>query len=75
MKKDGGPAFPTDLYETKDGRAFNSPGISIRDYFAAKAMQAHLSNSKTTEHPAFDREGLVKEAYELADAMIAEREK
>ena len=41
---DGGPAFPTDLYETKDGRAFNSPGISVRDYFAAKAMVRIMSD-------------------------------
>lgn len=36
---DGGPAFPIEP---------NSPGMSLRDYFAAKAMQAMLSTCYET---------------------------
>lgn len=78
---DGGPAFPGLIMvdvpsalsnETRQVQAL-SPGMTLRDYFAAKAMQAHLSNPKTTENPAFDREGLVIEAYAIADAMLKQR--
>ena len=59
--KDGGPAFPIPgLYGDED---FN--GMSLRDYFAAKAMQGLLAKNGSC-HP--------KDAYEMADAMLAERE-
>ncbi len=55
----GGPAFPT-------GTAYQ--GMSLRDYFAAKAMQGilfeGLDPAETAQH-----------AYEMADAMLKEREK
>jgi hypothetical protein len=38
MSKDGGPAFPVH----RDYEAFN-PAMSLRDYFAAKAMQGLLA--------------------------------
>jgi hypothetical protein len=45
-------------------------GISIRDYFAAAA----LSNPYTTD--GTDRPGAVAEwAYQVADAMLKERDK
>lgn len=47
----------------------------IRDQFAKAAMQGHLANSKTTEHPSFCRQGFATECYHMADAMIAERER
>lgn len=63
----GGPAFPTPRYERGD---IYSLGMDLRDYFAAHALQgicasgpsAMLTNAK-----------LAREAYELADAMLAER--
>ena len=45
-------------------------GMSLRDYFAAKAMQGMLSEPSlkaTTKEFAF-------KSYELADAMLKERE-
>jgi len=64
MKDTGGPAFPTDHNKNV------AEGMTLRDYFAAKAMQGILSG----------RNGLSLEcdkwaiaAYELADAMLAER--
>jgi hypothetical protein len=44
-------------------------GMSLRDYFAAKAMAADIS---TSYHSAKD---VAKFAYEMADAMLAERRK
>lgn len=45
------------------------PGMTLRDYFAAKAMQGMLMRGYgNIEHLPVD-------AYAFADAMIAEREK
>lgn len=61
-KDDGGPAFPT------PGKAFEFTGLTIRDYFAAKALAQidimNLNNGATAQY-----------AYEIADAMIQERSK
>ena len=45
---DGGPAFPVHCYVNSDGETFVSEptGMSLRDYFAAKAMQAIVSTSR-----------------------------
>lgn len=56
-----GTAFP---YE--DG------GMTLRDYFAAKAMQGMLAN----HHPyqASDEKMFARDAYVMADAMLEARE-
>jgi hypothetical protein len=46
-------------------------GISIRDYFAAKAMQAIVS--KEVSHVSWVDE-YAKNAYKMADAMLKARE-
>jgi len=75
-KNDGGPAFPwTDPYGT-EGLPQQSAGMTLRDYFAAKAMQAFLDSARATREPF----GKVSAAvaiisYGVADAMLAEREK
>lgn len=76
-RNDGGPAFPhvADLVRDHgDGnmttKQITAGGMSLRDYFAAKAMQGlvtTLTNSTTTT--------IVAESYEFADAMLAERER
>ena len=68
------PAFPTErtVGANKDGTWIaeipGQKGMTLRDYFAAKAMQALIDN-----------DGLFSEiptqAYALADAMLAAREK
>ena len=58
----GGPAFPTPRYERGD---MYSLGMTLRDYFAAKAMQGHCPNIPP-EHAA-------RRAYEYADAMLKAR--
>lgn len=61
-----GAAFPIEGY---------SNGISIRDYFAAKAMQAMISNPSIIDN---DSDGAVnyaaRAAYKFADAMLRARE-
>lgn len=68
---DGGSAFPVVIPQANIG--WNS-GMTLRDYFAAKAMQGALSGN----HPitlANDCETWVAEAaYAIADAMLAARQ-
>jgi hypothetical protein len=63
-------AFPGKL-ET----GFNRRGMSLQDYFAGLAMQAMIISGRHS--PAFGSASkmLAIEAYGVADAMLAEREK
>ena len=73
---DGGPAFP------RDERHIGHNGMTLRDYFAAKAMQGMLANPGGPIQ-ANDRCGwglvnctyaqVADEAYAMADAMLATR--
>lgn len=70
-KNRGGPAFPT----TRDSNCeVCSKGMTLRDYFAAKAMQASLTGT-ATRAAFFDYNDLAGMSYDIADAMLAEREK
>lgn len=78
MKKDGGPAYPAPGvtgYENDKGEIeyVNWPGMTLRDYFAAKAMAAEISRGYGHFPSAAD--WIVPRAYQWADAMIKEREK
>jgi hypothetical protein len=68
--KDGGPAFP---FREQDGEGGYErfPGMSLRDYFAAAAMQGWCACPTTagTEQDAAEL------AYKYADAMLAARER
>ncbi|OXJ16307.1 hypothetical protein [Burkholderia sp. HI2500] len=74
----GGPAFPstTKTYIADDGDTMHqgANGMSLRDYFAAKAMQGFCANP---DHAVLDGEckfeSAAKEAYLLADAMLRAR--
>jgi small ligand-binding sensory domain FIST len=68
--RNGGPAFP---------RASNRPygdhgydGMTLRDYFAAKALQGMCAADGEFSQVAAR---LAEWAYEYADAMLAERAK
>ena len=61
-------------------------GMSMRDYFAAKAMQAALSacggkefadnlRKRCADHGDSIVDAIAEDAYTLADAMLAERAK
>lgn len=48
--------------------------MTLRDYFAAKAMQGFITNHDTRRSDLIDVPQLAKSAYYIADAMIEERE-
>ena len=70
----GGPAFP------QENDATGSMGMTLRDYFAAKAMQGIIEKYGSNP-PYFDEDGgddgpdqeIARWAYELADAMLRAR--
>lgn len=66
---DGFSAFPLPLGDEQINE--HSAGMSLRDYFAAKAMQA--SRSRGSGYLKWS--DLAKDSYEIADAMLAERAK
>jgi hypothetical protein len=59
---DGGQAFPHCYF-------IDITGMSLRDYFAAAAMQGMLASGGTYDSWA----ALVRDAYAVADAMLAAR--
>jgi hypothetical protein len=63
----GGPAYPAPTTKPLENYY---PGMTLRDYFAAKAMQGFAADPDTTG-PA---EVIAKVAYEWADAMLRARE-
>lgn len=90
--KTGGPAFPTTLnnpgnepvagFDDEPVRARSAMeyrGLSIRDYFAAKAMAAIIEKTPLVMKPSGSKEltriraSAARSAYAYADAMLAER--
>jgi len=71
MTKDtGGAAFPWTADREDRG---DMPGMTLRDYFAAKAM--HGMTCDFWPDDADRRERISRIAYAMADAMIMERNK
>jgi hypothetical protein len=68
MSTAGKPAFPS-----TQGTTEWREGITIRDYFAAKAMQGLISNFKGDVSTNYEIISAV--SYEMADVMLEEREK
>ena len=65
-------AFPGTQYATGISPSGHSAGMTLRDYFAAKAMQSIVQ----IEYPsAFSIQCVASDAYAIADAMLKEREK
>jgi hypothetical protein len=58
------PAFPCEW-----SKVSYTPGMTMRDYFAAKAMQALCQDQRLSVLST------VGQAYEIADAMMQAREK
>jgi len=73
----GGPAFPVDNVIARDecgrlvGTEISSGGISIRDYFAAKAMQGLVASCTNDQELTLSLSA--KWCYEMADAMLEAR--
>lgn len=47
-----------------------APTMTMRDYFAAKAMQAYVSSYPNTA----GTDVIAEDAYDMADAMLAARD-
>jgi hypothetical protein len=61
----GGPAFPCPETE----KHYKDEGMTLRDYFAAKAMQGFISRGGD-----YNAEFDADRAYAFADAMLEARE-
>ena len=60
--EDGGPAFPS----------ANNPGMSLRDYFAAKALPTAIK--EVEDAGTYNLADVAAIAYQYADAMLKERQ-
>ena len=66
--KTGGPAFPINANESADRCIYT--GMTLRDYFAAKAMEGDLTEGRHEDQFAW----CARRAYQMADAMLEARE-
>ena len=83
--KDGGPAFPAMHFDLGDGEH----GMTLRDYFAAKAIPAVIASLKKDLNdqldfnlssdddgePSVDAILVAEDAYGVADAMLRVRDR
>jgi len=70
MYKNGGPAFPTKVYDVEREQLIREEGMTLRDYFAAKAMLGIMFDPGDV----YTNENIALNAYEVADAMLKARE-
>ena len=72
----GGPAFPT---TTEHGFNCGEPGMTLRDYFAAKAMAAcyaeYCAHANVQGYEEGWKVGVALDSYEMADAMLKARDR
>lgn len=79
-KENGGPAFPREDYQCNGTSGYSAglgqEGMTLRDYFAAKAMLGVLSKGAWenigVDH-ADEMEGMAIAFYSMADAMLKAR--
>lgn len=74
--QDGGPAFPSEepSFVARDDVLGYSPGMTLRDYFAAKAMPLAWKTFDEGYSPDDLTPGnIARAAYQFADAMLAAR--
>ena len=69
MKNDGGPAFPRPYMVS------GTPGMSLRDWFAGQAMVGLMSDPGLRPSNTDEFEHMATRLYQVADAMLKEREK
>lgn len=75
----GGPAFPYSGVHKgeKENLIVDSHGMTLRDYFAAKALSGWMASyPESYLHPivAGNADEVAKHSYMLADAMLRARE-
>ena len=78
MKKNTNfPAFPSEVKETKGDTVYTgfNEGMTLRDYFAAKAMQSLIDGPRMCADLTRGFEDRIANvAYNVADAMLKQRE-
>lgn len=78
-KNNGGPAFPTSRVNMNGEVVPDEVGMSLRDYFAAKAMTMTMMefeqdwDAHAFEQPSF-LDWAAERAYAIADAMLKVRQ-
>lgn len=77
-KENGGPAFPREDYAANGGGGgLGQEGMTLRDYFAAKAIpiawKAFEDGYFTNDNWDSINDGVAECAYQMADAMLAVR--
>jgi len=70
-KQTGGAAFPSPDFSGSWEGPYANHGMSLRDHFAAQALAGLLAQAVRYSPPSV----FAREAYAIADAMIAERAK
>lgn len=76
-KNNGGQAFPMLRNVGYNSDWVTEDGMTLRDYFAAKALQGWLASYPADAvHPvaAENTAQVAKQAYMMADAMLKERD-
>lgn len=88
MRDDGGAAFPTSTRHTRQGGVdgvatewvAHHLGMTLRDYFAGQEMLNHRVANRglvgwiiNKINPGYSLEQAAEECYDMADAMLAER--
>ena len=72
------PGFPKREAIEETGFGISAMGMSLRDYFAAKAMQTYMADQELIDmycHLGKDvKQELATAAYMMADAMLKARE-
>ena len=66
------PAFPTQNEKQIGPDTYHYEGMTLRDYFAAKAMQGDVASA--SQETALNLPRLAKWAYQVADEMLKARE-
>jgi hypothetical protein len=79
MPNNGGPAFPTGTQISQNNTTgettvfqYLTDGMTLRDYFAAKAMDSYL---RSPQAEIVSVKTIAECAYEMADQMLIERNK
>lgn len=73
MSNTGGPAFPTENEHQSGNQLWHYEGMTLRDYFAAKAMQGLFARDRNRKL-VVNAEENARTAYDWADAMLKARE-
>jgi hypothetical protein len=71
----GGSAYPSREFVGGHLDTVHHTGMSLRDYFAAKAMAACISSDISNQNYTSTPDIAAAYAYEFADAMLRERAK